>query len=224
MLNIDINNNNGVLSQRRLNCGYLQIFVAGEDGQYRIAYVNTGYQLGTDDCIAIPLELNEKIQKQQPLLYNAASDTSHLNRNEVARQSKSRIMTNFVFDTPGRYFIKIKLLIPDEENVSVIESSPIQITMIEPQGHNRAIWNRIRNRGDIAYFLQTGNFLEQGDPVKEKEFKKEIEVLTIEYPNTYVSNRLGQILNSGNNKPVQKIDNKPDHLQKSIDNFRVIKR
>lgn len=221
-LDIKLNNNSGVLSLNKKRCGFLKLYIARKDQKYKTITGNTGLQINSCDVV-LPLKLNKTVEKKKALLWNSVPETKHLNDEAKATILESSIVSHFVFNNPGVYFIKTRLHVPDENNMPLIESAPIQINIIEPTSADRAIFNQIKNRSDIVYFLHSGQFLGEKDLLKkDKKMIEEIEQLTKQSPNSAISTKLVQKIRNYK-KTTTKQENNLKKLKSSqiIDNFVI---
>ena len=99
----------------------------------------------------------------------------------------------FKFDEPGVYYFKAYYTawIGSENSPIIFESEPIQITIEEPTTEDLKVWNKIKNNGGIAYFIQEGDFHIPSYKTKEREkLKQEIEQLINQYPNSFYAESL----------------------------------
>lgn len=123
---------------------------------------------------------------------NEASKTSAALLWDWAKQDVPR----FTFSNSGVYQIKAtyNLLTETKESV-LLESQPIQITIEEPVGEDSEVWNRIKDNGDFAYFIQEGDFRIPSYKTEERaKFQKEVEQIISQYPNSLISKQLEQSL------------------------------
>ncbi len=117
------------------------------------------------------------------------SDYSHLNPKAAKKQSEinDKIDTEYAFPKAGKYYIKGVF--------GTIESEPIQITIEEPQGEDLEVWNKIKDDGNFAYFIQEGEVLIPNYKPKERaEFKRKVEDIINQYPNSFYVQSLNQSL------------------------------
>jgi len=106
-------------------------------------------------------------------------------------------VSKFMFKNRGEYSFKATYTLWVEgEKVPVhIESKPVRITLTEPQGINLSAWEKIKDNGDFAYFLQKNEIL---IPVyqteKREKFLREIDDIIISYPDSFYSQELRKSL------------------------------
>jgi len=160
--------------------GYLQVFVALGDGEYR-QYLGPRWGL-KDSFYVTPLMLkqNEVFETEASILWNQQIPTSHLNENAARRITKGQITSIYALSDAGIYRIKAVLINP--ETTERIESQPVQVTVTEPAGDDLKVWNLIRHDARHAYFLQTGELNEPSASDKEQDFIGKVEQLIAAYP------------------------------------------
>ncbi len=122
--------------------GYLQIFVAFEDGDYK-KYL--GPQWGIVDVFGnfvTNLQPGESMATSASILYN------HPTRTRTSIPSKYALIRS------GKYSVKAVLY-----NIrfrEMIESDVMNIQMVEPEGDDAAVWESMKRDPRFAYFIQTG--------------------------------------------------------------------
>ena len=76
---------------------------------------------------------------------------------------------------------------------SELESDPITLLIQEPVGEDLEVWNRIKNSGEIAYFIQEGDIAIPGYKKEEREkLRLEIEQIINDYPDSFYAESLRQ--------------------------------
>lgn len=101
-------------------------------------------------------------------------------------------MTDYAFPEAGNYLIKAIATVPNgasSDDLTKIESETIQIIINDPIRDDLKVWNQIKNRGEIAYFLQQGETPTFQDDKAEK-LLKEIEQISQKYPNSLLANKM----------------------------------
>ena len=112
---------------------------------------------------------------------------------------KTYIVTDYAFPTAGEYFIKAVLTVPRIENSLKIESETIQIKIEEPTGENLEVWNKIKDNGDFAYFIQECEpRLPEYRSEERAKFLKDVEQVLIDYPNSFYAESLRESLAESN--------------------------
>jgi hypothetical protein len=164
--------------------GYLWVYIASPNEGFKRYYWG-GVKKKTKGFY---VKGGQSITSQATLLWNSKPNPEEVGQAYI----QDRITTDYAFPEPGTYLIKAKLLIPREKPIE-IESEPIQIIISEPTGDDLQVWNLIKDRGDIAYFIQ------QGEPKTYKESEKgklltDIEKITTDYPNSFLGTQIKQSL------------------------------
>jgi hypothetical protein len=113
----------------------------------------------------------------------------------TSNSTEARVMTDYAFSFTGNYFIKVILGVSSPNRLIKIESQPIKVAIEEPAGENLLVWKKIKDRGDLGYFIQQDDFLIPSYKVEEREkLQREIEQIIIEYPDTIISSQLKKSL------------------------------
>lgn len=149
---------------------------------------------GSDPYITI--KIGETLINQRSILWNYKPEVSHLNSDAAKSFLESRILTDYAFTKAGTYFIKAISIISKDGNSEKIESEPIKIIIIEPIGEDLEVWNKIKENGDIGYFLQEGDIARGSyyKPEEREKFLKEVDQILIDYPNSFYAEPLRQSL------------------------------
>lgn len=170
------------------NCAYLHIYIADESKVFK-RYIGPGFQI--EGCeINLLLKSGELFKTQSTVLWNGKPNQNELNIKSI---TEGRILTDYAIPETGVYFIKAVLKFSEEARLEDIESEPFQIVVNEPIGDELKVWNRIKDKGEIAYFIQKGFF--QSSEVEEKEkLIREIEEITAKYPNSFLGSQMKQSL------------------------------
>ena len=93
------------------------------------------------------------------------------------------------------YYLKVWASIIKNEESTTIESEPIKITIEEPADEDLEVWNKIKNNGDFAYFIQEGDIRIPVYKMEERaKFQQEVEQILIDYPNSFYATSLRQSL------------------------------
>ncbi len=178
--------------------GNIQVYISKGNKERFIKYVNRSW--GTDDTFYGNLTLNQNESKNQTivLLWNDKPNIADTLAPEVIkRATEGKINTAYVFPDTGTYFVKVTYAIHfvDEIKPTVIESEPIEITITEPEGEDLEVWNKIKDDGDFAYFLQEGEIRIPLYKSEEREkFLKKVEQIVNQYPNNFYARSLRQSL------------------------------
>lgn len=147
----------GFEAMKTRGCGYSKILVAKSGTEFKEVVGPGGFQL--EECeIPFPREDDRPIQVRRKLLWNVVPGTDHLNMDAARNFQKGKIPTHFVFPEPGEYLIRGSLQLIDKDMPPII-SNTIEISIDGPTGQDRAVWDRIQNKRDLAYFMQNSDFI-----------------------------------------------------------------
>ena len=152
---------------------------------------------GVRDAIHIePLILKpgEAFESEAVMLCNPVLETSHLNEATAkrARERENLVQGNYVLTKPGYYFVKAILRDPRSDNI--IESTPVRIFADRPQGDDLDVWNKIKDRRDYAFFIQTGSVGNVGDQHSKKVANDLQEIVTL-HPTSKYADKIRKSLN-----------------------------
>ena len=181
------------------NIGLKEIYISGDldfakiyisqDGKDYKECTNTARKRPDEKRSPIKLPPNDSILNNETILWNSDKQNTEFSWKE------SRVLTDYVFPTAGIYYIKTKYYIYVSSKTILIESKPIKITITEPEGKNLEVWNKIKDRGDFAYFIQYGEFLAPLYKNEERaKFLQEVEQILTDYPNSFYAEPLRQSL------------------------------
>jgi len=130
---------------------------------------------------------------------NKPSVSNSLAPDVIKQKEVGRILTSYAFPDAGEYYIKASYFLHLTAKPILIESEPIKITIGNPQGENLEVWNRIKDDGNFAYFIQEGEFLIPGYKTEERDkFKQKIEEIINIYPNSFYTQSLSESLTKFN--------------------------
>jgi hypothetical protein len=106
-----------------------------------------------------------------------------------------RLSTDYSFPVSGVYQVKAAYtVIIDREGPPLkIESEPIMITFSEPVGENKEVWDKIKDRGHIGYFLQEKD-LPPTYLSESNDFFNEVQRLIGDHPNSGIINSMKEAL------------------------------
>jgi hypothetical protein len=172
--------------------GYLTVLVADDNGSFK-QYLGPGW--GTKDADynePLTLEPGQAFETEATVLWNQKLETGHLNR-AYAENLETRIPTDYAFPTPGVYYIKAVLNSPLSKKH--IESAPVRLALETPQGADLEVWNRIKDDGQYALFIQTGGLAERLTGATTKEIAESLEALLQRYPDNHYSEQIRTSLN-----------------------------
>lgn len=160
--------------------GSLKFYVSNESKSINYEYMNPKWGIREVNSF-VEMKENEKIT----------------NSKNVLSKLKSNTEVEYFFQKAGVYNLRVSYQIryARETKPVLIESNPIQITIEEPVGEDLEVWNKIKDNGDIAYFLQEGEFNIPSYKMKEREkLRQEVEQLLIAHPNSFYAKPFKQSL------------------------------
>lgn len=98
---------------------------------------------------------------------NKRPKLSHLRPAAAEQVKKERILTDYVFPEARTYFVKVvhSVLFKGTERVRP-ESKPTRVIVEEPTGEDFSVWEKIKDRPEIGFFIQHGWFRVNGDESK----------------------------------------------------------
>jgi hypothetical protein len=145
------------------------------------------------------LSPTEDISTSRSVLWNDKPNLNGLNRDVAENAAKGRILTDYAFPSPGKYYVKasdvIHLNSRDQPNTVALESEPIEITIEEPAGVNLEVWNQIKDSCEFANFIQFGSPCIPVYKTNERvEFVKKVEHLLLNYPESFYTDSLRKSL------------------------------
>jgi hypothetical protein len=164
-----------------ISTGYLKLWISS-DGLHFDEYRNSSW--GRFESSGPTLQSGESFKSEALILWNA--------KPQIPRAGEKKILTDYAFPKPGDYYLNATLVLSDKnrtDGLVQIESQPIQITIEEPTGDDLNVWNRIKNNGDIAFFLQQRDTTTFRDE-KSKKVVKEIEEIIRQYPATLLTDQM----------------------------------
>jgi hypothetical protein len=103
------------------------------------------------------------------------------------------ITSYYAFPKAGVYTVKAVLGIPGNESPTLIESKPIQVIINEPVGDDLEIWNIIKDKEEIGFFVQE-SFFRTFNPQETTKLTQEVEQISLKYPNSIIANQIKQSL------------------------------
>jgi hypothetical protein len=152
--------------------GHLQVFISDETNDYKM-YKGPRWGLFKPVGVAtLKLAPGDSFNSTATMLHNHTVETSHLTEDYKKQVSKGLIPTEYVLPQPGLYFIKAALI--DDALENKVESEPVRIVIEEPMNADLEVWNKIKDDGNYARFMQTGA-LATPDPQKTKRIVETLE-------------------------------------------------
>ncbi|MDQ3748453.1 MAG: hypothetical protein M3367_05460 [Acidobacteriota bacterium] len=175
--------------------GYLHVFIS-QDGKNFKKYYHPKW--GRIDAARGPIQLKseDNLETSARIFWNKKPDVAGLSPMAAEQTTEGKILTDYAFPKTGTYFIKAiysNRFTADPLRRVKIESEPIQVTIEEPIGDDLIVWNKIKDRSDLAYFIQEGGFPEFKFDSREK-LKQEVEQIINQYPNSIIVGQMKQSL------------------------------
>lgn len=164
-----------------VSTGYLKIWIAFNGQEFNL-YNNTSW--GLEEKRGSTLQPGQSFKSQATVLWNS--------KPQIPRAGEGKILTDYAFPEAGVYLVKAVASIPNEtasDSLTKIESEPIQIVINNPVGDELKVWNQIKSKGEIAYFMQQGETPTYQDEKAEK-LLKEVEQLSQKFPNSFLANKM----------------------------------
>jgi hypothetical protein len=158
-----------------------EIYISADGKSYREC-TNTVRKKYDELRQSLKLRPNESVVSQETILWNSDSNSD----DSVRPWKVGRVLTDYVFLKASDYYIKVKYAIYLTAKPVWIESKPVKITITEPIGEDLEVWNKIKDRGDFAYFIQYGDLLKPYDKTEQQaKFQAEVEQILTDYPNGF---------------------------------------
>lgn len=170
--------------------GYMQVWIASAADREFKEY--QGYRWGLDE-LNLPPQQGKSFKSKAAVLWNNKPPAEW----KGAVFAKDLLETDYVALEPGVYFIKASASVSEgpvsSGDRTIIESEPIRIVINEPAGDDLRIWKKIKDRGDIGYFIQVGDF-RTSDAAEREKLRKEVEDLIAKHPNSILAGQIRQSL------------------------------
>jgi hypothetical protein len=173
--------------------GVLGVWVA-KNGEPFLKYRHPGWGTSDSDCRSV-LKSGAKLETMTRLFWNWKPNLEGLNKDVAKAAAEDRILTDYVFPEPGVYQLKAVnyVLVGDQTTPTRIESEPVQITVEEPLGEDAEVWKKIRDRGDIGYFIQEGEF-KTVKPEEREKLRQELAEISSRYANSTLAKQIARSL------------------------------
>jgi hypothetical protein len=201
-LNFEVKNKtNKILTVRNSltsEAGYLHLFISKETDKNFKEFIGAGR--GQSDMVYknVNIKPDGSLSHMEIMYWNAKPNISDsIAPDVIERASKEKILNDYAFSEPGVYYVKATCWIHfiTQSNPILFESKPIKITITEPEGDELEVWNKIKDNGDFAYFIQEGDMLIPSyKPEERAKFQTEIEQILADYPNSFYAVSLSQSL------------------------------
>lgn len=160
--------------------GSLKLYVSDENKNVKYQYMNPKSGI-LDVSGFIKIKVNEK----------------RSNSIQVLARLKSYDQAEYFFASAGIYYLQVsyQIRLIGQTKPIEIKSEPIKITISELEGEDLEVWNKVKDNGNFAYFMQEGDILIPSYKTEERaKFLQEIEQILIDYPNSFYTQSLGQSL------------------------------
>lgn len=178
--------------------GYLSVWVS-KDGKTFEKYDHTRWGIKDSGQITT-LRPNESVLNDAMLFWNNKPKFSNSIAPDVLeRAAEGKIKTDFVFPVAGTYYIKAgySVHLSNETEALRIESSPVKIYISEPTGKDLEVWNKIKDNGDIAYFIQEGEMpISSYKTEQRNRLRREIEQIIEHYPDSLIVTQMEKSMQS----------------------------
>lgn len=198
LLTLDIKLTNNTQKPKYFWKPYVKIAFK-ESGDFKL-YAPAGPAISLDG-INMPSKLDPQATMGTPrtILWNSKPSVGHLNPDAAKPELEGRILSDYAFPETGTYFVKVYVMIFDDESGSgtgkMVESDPIKITITAPKGEDLEVWNKIKDNGEFAYFMQEGDITRgYKKPENRTKFQQELQDILNKYPNSFYSQSLRQSL------------------------------
>ena len=136
------------------------------------------------------LKAGQVVSSKSGILWNFSPIERSTNWKEMGN---THILDYYAFPKPGLYYLKAVLGVPSNENPIKVESKPIKIRINEPVGEDLEVWNKIKDKQEIGYFIQEGYF-RTFNSLETENLKREIEQIALKHPSSLLSKQLMQSL------------------------------
>ncbi|MCA1590528.1 MAG: hypothetical protein LC734_09110 [Acidobacteria bacterium] len=174
--------------------GYVSIYIS-KDGVEFAKYRNPNWGRFEGSRGPFKIGAGASLEASADILWNSKPDVGHLNPMAAQRASDGKILTDYVFPEPGNYWVKASFSDFDKNSKRIaVESEPIPITIIEPAGDDLEAWRKIKNRPEIAFFIQEAKFRMSLEPSERQRLKQEIETIANQHPHSVIAKQIRRSL------------------------------
>jgi hypothetical protein len=169
-----------------VSTGELQLFIS-KDGDKFLEY-NSNWGV-VDAYCKNKIKSGDRIKTSDvKVLWNIKPSVEHLNKESAKEVQKGKLLLDYAFRDEGTYYLKVIYN-------GKLESEPVKITITEPEGKDLEVWNKIKDNGNFAYFIQEGDMLiPTYKPEERAKFQAEVEDILQKYPNSFYAQSLRQSL------------------------------
>ncbi|MDQ3799834.1 MAG: hypothetical protein M3384_10305 [Acidobacteriota bacterium] len=167
--------------------GYLSVYISQNGAEFK-KYYNSTWGRANASRAYIQIKPGQHIKTSATVFWNAVPRVVRPDRLQ-----QKPVDTYYAFPQANTYYLKAVFTLYFENKPNKIESEPIQVIIEEPTGDDFAVWNKIRNRSELAFFIQEGNFLTSKPEEKEK-LRQEAEEIFNQYAETVIGRQIGRSL------------------------------
>lgn len=173
--------------------GLLGVWVA-KNGEPFLKYDHPNWGTTDADCRSV-LKPSAKFEAMTRIFWNWKPNIEGLNKDVAKAAAENKILTDYVFSEPGVYQVKASyyLTIGEQTTPTRIESEPVQIVIEEPVGEDLEVWKKIRDRGDIGYFIQEGEF-KTVKPEEREKLRQELAEISSRYADSALAKQIARSL------------------------------
>jgi hypothetical protein len=173
--------------------GLLGVMVA-KNGAPFLTYNHPNWGTADADCRSV-LKPNAKLEATTRIFWNWKPKLEGLNKDVAKAAADNKILTDYVFPEPGVYQIKASyyISIGDQSAPTRIESEPLQIIIEEPLGEDAEVWKKIRDNGELGYFIQEGEF-KTVKPEEREKLRQELVEISSQYPDSTLAKQIWRSL------------------------------
>jgi hypothetical protein len=173
--------------------GTLAVMVA-KNGEPFLNYSHPNW--GTADAVCRNvLKPSAKLETMTRIFWNWKPQLEGLNKDVAKAAAENKILTDYVFPEPGVYQVKASyyVAIGEQTTQTRLESEPVQIIIEAADGEDAEVWKKIRDRGDIGYFIQEGEF-KTAKPEEREKLRQELSEISSQYAGSTLAKQIGRSL------------------------------
>lgn len=174
--------------------GDLKFYVSSDGENYK-RFVSPGIRSMEGGRSLLKLDTGDSVGGPVKLFWNDKPKLTNLAPSAVDKISRDRILTSFVFPEPGKYFVRAELF-----NVAInggagvtLTSKAVEVRVSQPSGEDLLVWEKIKDRPDIAFFLQEGWFRKVSASDRNL-LEDELASLVVTYPSSRIARKVGKSL------------------------------
>ncbi len=159
--------------------GYVRVFLRFERGEY-LEYHGPGWGMADLLPHIVLLPPGEAVNGSATLLYNHRPETAHLRPLYAEQALSGRIPDEYALSRAGFYQLKARLY--DNEMENYVDSDPVQIRVIEPEGENAPVWETMRRHPELGFLVQAGVLPGASSEAEEQQAESTLNGLLSAYP------------------------------------------